>query len=75
MVFALTLQPTLRKTGNIMSRLGPTEILLILAVVLLLFGGKKIPELMKGLGKGVKSFKDGMKEDDEETKPNTNTGK
>ena len=58
-----------------MSRLGPTEILLILAVVLLLFGGKKIPELMKGLGKGVKSFKDGMKEDDEETKPNTNTGK
>ncbi len=36
------------------------EILLIAAVVLLLFGGKKIPELMKGLGKGVKSFKDGM---------------
>ena len=36
------------------------EILLIALVVLLLFGGKKIPELMKGLGKGVKSFKDGM---------------
>ena len=42
--------------------LGPTEILIIALVVLLLFGGKKIPELMKGLGKGVKSFKDGMNE-------------
>ena len=41
-------------------RIGMPEILLIAAVVLLLFGGKKIPELMKGLGKGVKSFKDGM---------------
>ena len=40
--------------------LGMQEILLIALVVLLLFGGKKIPELMKGLGKGVKSFKDGM---------------
>lgn len=38
------------------------EILVIALIVLLLFGGKKIPELMKGLGKGVKSFKDGMKE-------------
>ncbi len=41
--------------------LGLPEIILIAIVVLLLFGGKKIPELMKGLGKGVKSFKDGMK--------------
>lgn len=40
--------------------LGGTEILVIALVVLLLFGGKKIPELMKGLGSGVKSFKDGM---------------
>ena len=40
--------------------LGTQEILLIALVVLLLFGGKKIPELMKGLGKGVRSFKDGM---------------
>lgn len=40
--------------------LGTGEILLICLVVLLLFGGKKIPELMKGLGKGMKSFKDGM---------------
>ncbi|MCH3985990.1 MAG: twin-arginine translocase TatA/TatE family subunit [Prevotella sp.] len=38
------------------------EILLIALVVLLLFGGKKIPELMKGLGKGIKSFKEGMNE-------------
>lgn len=46
--------------------LGGMEILLLAFVVLLLFGGKKIPELMKGIGKGVKSFKDGVKgiEDD-----------
>lgn len=43
--------------------IGTPEILLIAAVVLLLFGGKKIPELMRGLGKGVKSFKDGMKDE------------
>ena len=42
--------------------LGTQEIVIIALVVLLLFGGKKIPELMKGLGKGVKSFKDGMNE-------------
>ena len=42
--------------------IGPTEIFIIALVVLLLFGGKKIPELMKGLGKGVKSFKEGMNE-------------
>ncbi|MBO5243543.1 MAG: twin-arginine translocase TatA/TatE family subunit [Muribaculaceae bacterium] len=40
--------------------LGMQEILVIALVVLLLFGGRKIPELMRGLGKGVKSFKDGM---------------
>lgn len=40
--------------------LGGGEILLIALAVLLLFGGKKIPELMKGIGKGVKSFRDGM---------------
>jgi sec-independent protein translocase protein TatA len=42
--------------------LGIQEILVIALIILLLFGGKKIPELMKGLGKGVKSFKDGMNE-------------
>lgn len=43
--------------------LGPTELILILLVVLLLFGGRKIPELMRGLGRGVKEFKDSSKED------------
>lgn len=42
--------------------LGAGEIVIIALVVLLLFGGKKIPELMRGIGKGVKSFKDGMNE-------------
>lgn len=42
--------------------LGGPEIILILAVVLLMFGGRKIPELMKGLGKGMKEFKDATKE-------------
>lgn len=51
-----------------LGNLGAQEIILIAFVVLLLFGGKKIPELMKGLGKGVKSFKDGMKEVDDELK-------
>ena len=46
--------------------LGLPEITLIALVVLLLFGGKKIPELMRGLGKGVKSFKDGMNGAEEE---------
>ena len=41
--------------------LGAGEIIILALVVLLLFGGKKIPELMKGIGKGVKSFKDGVK--------------
>lgn len=41
--------------------LGGTEMIIILVIVLLLFGGKKIPELMKGLGKGVKEFKDASK--------------
>ena len=45
---------------------GGSEWIIILLVVLLLFGGKKIPELMKGLGKGVKSFKEGVKEAKEE---------
>ena len=48
--------------------LGMQEILLIALVVLLFFGGKKIPELMKGLGKGVKSFKEGMSEIEKDIK-------
>ena len=42
---------------------GMQELILIGLIILLFFGGKKIPELMKGLGKGVKSFKEGMKDD------------
>lgn len=48
--------------------LGMQEILLIVLVVLLFFGGKKIPELMKGIGKGVRSFKEGMNEIEKEVK-------
>ena len=45
--------------------IGPWQIVLIIAVVLLLFGGKKIPELMNGVGKGLKDFKKSIKDDDE----------
>ena len=48
---------------------------IILIVVLLLFGGKKIPELMKGIGKGVRSFKDGMKEVKDEIEKEDDTNK
>jgi sec-independent protein translocase protein TatA len=48
--------------------IGFQEIIIIALIVLLLFGGKKIPELMKGLGKGVRSFKDGMNGTDQEEK-------
>jgi sec-independent protein translocase protein TatA len=44
------------------------ELIILLIVVLLLFGGKKIPELMKGIGKGIRGFKDGMKEIEEDIK-------
>lgn len=47
--------------------LGTWEIILIVLVVLLIFGGKKIPELMRGLGKGIRSFKDGMNGKEEST--------
>lgn len=46
--------------------LGPQEIIIVLVIVLLLFGGRKIPELMRGLGKGIKEFKDASKGDDAE---------
>lgn len=50
---------------------GPWQIIIIALVILLLFGGKKIPELMKGLGKGVKSFKEGINEIDEQINSET----
>jgi len=51
--------------------IGTWEIILIVLVILLIFGGKKIPELMKGLGKGVKSFKDGVNGKDDEPQEET----
>lgn len=55
--------------------LGMSEVLIIALVVLLFFGGKKIPELMKGLGKGVRSFKDGMKEIEKDMDATPSDGK
>jgi len=52
--------------------LGTGEVILIALVVLLLFGGKKIPELMKGIGKGVRSFKEGLNEIENEIKSDVN---
>lgn len=59
-------------TLDFIGGLGFQEVLLIALVVLLFFGGKKIPEMMKGLGKGVKAFKDGMKDVENETKIEAN---
>lgn len=53
---------------------GAPQIILIAVVILLLFGGRKIPELMRGLGSGIKEFKDASKDDEEETKPKENIG-
>ena len=68
MKFALYLHNQSLIQHAIMFGIGTQELLVIALIVLLLFGGKKIPELMKGLGKGVKSFKDGMSglDDDKE---------
>ncbi len=48
--------------------IGAPQIILIVVAILLLFGGKKIPELMRGLGSGIKEFKDASKEDTDDTK-------
>jgi sec-independent protein translocase protein TatA len=50
----------------LLGMIGPWQIVLIIAVVLLLFGGRKIPELMKGIGKGAREFKKGLSGDEEE---------
>lgn len=52
-------------TNILIGMIGGWQIAVIVLVVLLLFGGKKIPELMKGLGRGVREFKDGINPDDE----------
>lgn len=51
---------------------GMTELLIVLGVVLLLFGGRKIPELFEGLGKGIQSFKKSMKEEDSDNQDKLN---
>ena len=51
---------------NLFYAIGPWQIIIIVAVILLLFGGRKIPELMGGLGKGIKEFKKATKEEDKE---------
>jgi sec-independent protein translocase protein TatA len=58
--------------SNIFLALGPWQVVLIIVAVLLLFGGKKIPELMRGLGSGIKEFKDASKEDKDTSKPDVN---
>lgn len=50
----------------LLGMVGPWQIVLIVALVLLLFGGRKIPELMRGLGGGIKEFKDAVKEDEKD---------
>lgn len=52
--------------------LGGWEILVVIFAILLLFGGRKIPELMKGLGKGIKEFKSGMKDEDDDKSTSSN---
>jgi len=49
-----------------LGEITPMKIILVLAIVLLLFGGKKIPELMKGLGSGIKEFKNATKEEEQQ---------
>jgi len=52
---------------NMFLAIGPQQIVIVLVVVLLLFGGRKIPELMRGLGSGIKEFKNAAKEDEDDT--------
>ena len=61
------------KKSEIMGKLGTTEIILIVVVILLMFGGKKIPELMKGLGNGIKEFKNASKETNTDSKKEEET--
>jgi len=53
-------------TYNMFLVIGPQQIVIVLVVVLLLFGGRKIPELMRGLGSGIKEFKNAAKEEDDD---------
>lgn len=59
----------------LLGMIGPNQIIIILVIVVLLFGAKKIPELMKGVGKGIKDFKDATKGNDEESRNENNHDK
>ena len=63
---AIAIYKTYTMKFNLLFALGSWEVILIVLVILLLFGAKRIPELMKSMGKGVKSFKEGMKEVEKE---------
>ena len=58
----------------LLGMIGPWQIVLIVVIVLLLFGGKKIPELMRGIGKGTREFKKGIAGEDEEDQKKDSTG-
>ncbi len=60
-------------TSILIGIIGPWQIVLIVLVILLLFGGKKIPELMRGLGKGIREFKDGINPDEQPKKEDNDT--
>lgn len=57
----------------LLGMIGPWQIILIVVIVLLLFGGKKIPELMRGIGKGTREFKKGIAGEDEEDEKKDST--
>ena len=61
--------------ASISLAIGAPQIILIVVVVLLLFGGRKIPELMRGLGSGIKEFKDATNEDEDKSKEEVNKKK
>ena len=64
-IFLFTLVKKIKMIlSNLFLAIGPGQIAIIVVLVLLFFGGKKIPELMKGLGSGIKEFKKGVKEED-----------
>lgn len=73
-IFAEQPKRNIMISGIILGVIGTWQIVAILVVVLLLFGGKKIPELMKGLGKGIKEFKDGMSDEPNKTDDKNDTG-
>jgi len=65
LVHLLSIKYEIMTALQIFLAIGPWQIAVVVVIVLLLFGGKKIPELMRGLGSGIKEFKDASKEDDQ----------